>query len=409
MDEQLDAINQSPEKVIIESEPKNTAPAILSSALFAFQKQPESILLVLSTDHHIENLSAFHNSVKLGIEQVNKNKIVIFGITPTHPETGYGYMELEANNLENNSTHKISSFVEKPNKLTAQNMVASGKYLWNAGIFMFKARDIIEAFQKFSPQTLNLVEKALQNAFFDNYFCNLDKHYWNEIEAISIDYLIMEKVKNLVSVHLTTNWSDLGNWNTVYSHFEKDSSGVVLLDNAHALDCTDTLLYSNGDKRHIVGLGLKNIIAVSMEDTVLVADKNSYQEVKKVVQLLKEKDIPQSEIYPRDHRPWGWFEVLEKSKNFQVKQINVKPGASLSLQSHKHRSEHWILVEGTAEVTINQESKIVSKNESVFIPFNAKHRLKNIGTKRLILIEVQIGTYFGEDDIVRYEDMYNRE
>jgi mannose-1-phosphate guanylyltransferase/mannose-6-phosphate isomerase len=287
-------------------------------------------------------------------------------------------------------------------------MLEAGNYLWNAGIFLFRAQDMIDAFSAYAPDTLDLVSQAVKDASVDLGFLRLAADPWSKIDDISIDYAIMEKAQNLVAVPYASKWSDLGGWDAVWSESEPDASGNVTSETAHAIECENSLLRSESINQQVVGIGLNDIIAIAMPDAVLVAPKDRAQDVKKAVELLKSKDIAQAEIFPKDHRPWGWFESLALGERFQVKRICVKPGAALSLQSHKHRSEQWIVVEGAAKVTIDDDVKLVSEGQSIYVPLGAKHRMENPGKLPMILIEVQIGTYLGEDDIIRYEDVYAR-
>ena len=334
--------------------------------------------------------------------------MVTFGIKPTRPETGYGYLELSTDPSDEYGTSDIEKFIEKPNLQDAKQMLEAGNYLWNAGIFLFRAQDMINAFKAYAPTTLDLVLQAVNEASADLGFLRLSSQPWSELEDISIDYAIMEKARKLVAVPYASKWSDLGGWDAVWSESKPDASGNVTSETGHAIECSNSLLRSESSSQQVVGIGLNNIIAIAMHDAVLVASKERAQDVKKAVELLKSKDIAQAEIFPKDHRPWGWFESLALGDCFQVKRICVKPGAALSLQSHKHRSEHWIVVEGTAKVTIDDEVKLVSEGQSVYVPLGAKHRMENHGESSIVLIEVQIGSYLGEDDIVRYEDVYAR-
>ena len=406
--DQLQNVGIDQADIIIEPEPKNTAPAILAASLFLIKKNPEAILLVTPSDHIIPDKLAFHRSIKLGLEQVNNNKIVTFGVTPTHPETGYGYLELGLSTKNKDNTYSVNEFIEKPEYKNALNMFNSGNYLWNAGIFLFKAKEMITSFRNISSKNYALTKKSLENAKFDLSFLRLNKDYWKDLKSISIDYAIMEKAKNLVAVAITEKWSDLGSWDSVWSESDKDEFGVSLSNNAHAIECSNTIIRSENNSQQIIGLGLDNIIAVAMPDAVLVANKDKAQEVKKAVDHLKAKNINQAENFPKNHRPWGWFESLAKGEQFQVKRICVKSGGALSLQSHQYRSEHWIVVQGHAKVTVNNTVKNLKEGQSTYVPQGAIHRLENKGKIPIILIEVQIGTYFGEDDIVRYEDLYER-
>jgi mannose-1-phosphate guanylyltransferase/mannose-1-phosphate guanylyltransferase/mannose-6-phosphate isomerase len=302
----------------------------------------------------------------------------------------------------------LSSFVEKPDLQTAQSMLKHGKYLWNAGIFLFRVQDIIHAFELYAPDLLQTVRHAVEQSVTDLGFWRLDPTLWSACTDISIDYAVMEKTDNLVAVPFSAEWSDLGGWDSLWQAQKPDSKGVVTSEQATAVDCRDVLLRSEHPSVEIVGLGLENIVAVATQDAVLVACKDRSQEVKKVVGLLKQKAVAQAETFPKDHRPWGWYEILASSERFQVKRIVVKPGAALSLQSHHHRSEHWVVVEGTAKVTVDDTVSLITEGQSVYIPLGAVHRLENPGKVEMALIEVQTGVYLGEDDIVRYEDLYDR-
>lgn len=406
--EQLQEIGIHKGQILLEPETKNTGPAILAATLFLHSQDPDAVLLVSPSDHLIPNKLAFHDIVKLAADQLYNNKMVTFGIVPTHPETGYGYLELEQDNKDKNGISIVRSFCEKPEYSDALNMVNAGNYLWNAGIFLFKATEMIAAFKKFSPRTFDLTKKSLDTSILDLDFLRLNPDYWKDLENISIDYLIMEKAKNLVAVPFTQKWNDFGSWDAVWSETKIKSTGVALSERAHSIDCTNTIIRSENENQQIVGLGLDNIIAIAMPDAVLVASKHRAQDVKNVVKHLKSKKIIQAEEFPKSFRPWGWFEILSKGSNFRVKRIYVKPGASLSLQSHKFRSEHWVVVKGEAKVTVNDKVEILKEGESVYVPSGAIHRLENTITIPIILIEVQTGSYFGEDDIIRYDDLYNR-
>jgi mannose-1-phosphate guanylyltransferase/mannose-6-phosphate isomerase len=274
---------------------------------------------------------------------------------------------------------------------------------------MFRAKDMISAFERSFQETLQYTKNAVETAKIDLGFVRLNPEFWKQIEDISIDHAIMEKAKNLVSIPFASKWSDLGDWDAVWGELDKDDSGVALSGDAYGIDCKNTLLRSESKSQYIMGLGLTDIIAVAMPDAVLVAHKNKSQDVKKVVEYLKFNNVAQAEIFPKHHRPWGWFESLSISEQFQVKRIFVNPKSSLSLQSHNHRSEHWVLVVGVAKVTIGKKVQMLKENQSVYIPVREVHRLENLGKVPVVLIEVQTGNYLGEDDIVRYEDMYTRE
>lgn len=408
IEEQINAIGIDKSYILIEPEAKNTAAAILVASLFAKTKDPDAILIVAPSDHVIPDTYKFHKAILTGIDEVEKNKIVTFGISPTNPETGYGYLELEKNSFNSTKPSKVIHFIEKPSLLDAKEMIHSGNFLWNAGIFLFKAKDMINAFKTHAQNILFHTQNAFKTATVDLDFYRLNPKAWTKIPNISIDYAIMEKTKNLVAVPYFSKWSDLGGWDAVWSESDKDSSDNAISKGALSINCSNSLLRSEDTNQQIVGLGLNNIIAVAMPDAVLVAHKDKAQEIKKAVDILKVNKIPQAEIFPTDHRPWGWFELLVVGNCFQVKRIYVKPGGSLSLQSHKKRSEHWVVVNGKAKVTIDYKVSSLSAGQSVYIPIGAIHRLENSEEAPLVIIEVQIGSYLGEDDIIRYEDIYAR-
>lgn len=406
--EQFQEIGLDPGPILIEPQSKNTAAAILAASIFVQSKDEDAVLLVAPSDHVVPDKSEFHKAIKVGLSHVQNRKMVTLGIKPTHPETGYGYLELSSDPVDEYGTCIIKKFVEKPNLQDAKQMLDVGRHLWNAGIFLFRARDMVAAFKAHSQGTLDLVSQAVDGASLDLTFLRLAAEPWSKLRDISIDYAIMEKVQNLVAVPYASKWSDLGGWDAVWSEGEPDTSGNVTSETAHTVECCNSLLRSESNSQQLVGIGLNNMMAIAMPDAVLVAPKERAQDVKKAVALLKAKDIEQAEIFPKDHRPWGWFESLALGEQFQVKRIFVKPGGSLSLQSHRHRSEHWIVVQGTATVTIDERVQCLTAGQSVYVPLGAKHRLENQCDNPVLLIEVQIGTYLGEDDITRYEDVYAR-
>lgn len=367
-------------------------------------------MLVVPSDHHVPDTGAFRAAVALGCAAAEAGRIVTFGVRPTRAETGYGYLELAAPlEAEWNHTVDLVRYVEKPARQEAERMVSSGRHLWNAGIFLFSASAIIDAFKSHAPELIEPVANAIETGKTDLGFFRLNPEPWANLPDISIDYAIMERAENLAVVPFDAAWSDLGGWDAVWRESAPDGDGVATSGAATALECTNTLLRSEDGGLELIGLGLDNIIAVAMPDAVLVADKSRAQDVKQAVQALKQKHARQAETFPRQHRPWGWYECLALSERFQVKRIVVKPGAALSLQSHLHRSEHWVVVEGTAKITIGEETRLVSENQSVYVPLGEKHRLENPGKLPMVLIEVQTGSYLGEDDITRYEDLYARD
>ena len=404
--EQLHEIEIDPGGILIEPEGRNTAPAILAAALFEYQKNPKAILIIAPSDHMINNVTAFHLAIHEAYKVALSGQLVTFGIKPTHPETGFGYLELSK--VSTTEAVPLKAFVEKPCLENAEKMLQSENFLWNSGIFLFQAKDIINAFKKYSPSDLRVIKQSLTNSINDLGFCRLSPKEWSKAENISIDYAIMEKSDNLSVVPFNSGWSDLGGWDAVWRENITKLNGIKSSNNTTVINCENSLIRSEDETIEVVGIGLQNIITVAMRDAVLVADMSKSQDVKKAVDILKEKKAHQATHFPKDHRPWGWFESLTIDKKFQVKKIHVHPGASLSLQSHKYRAEHWIVVSGVAEVTIDNEVKKVTENQSVYIPLGTIHRMKNPGEKPMVIIEVQTGTYFGEDDIIRYDDIYLR-
>ena len=407
--EQLAAAGIDPGAILIEPEGRNTAPAVLAAALWLEKTDPEALMLVAPSDHVVPDAAAFRAAVEAGAGAARAGQLVTFGIKPTHAETGYGYLEL-AGDPEGFAAHPLAlkRFVEKPDAARAAEMVAAGTYLWNAGIFLFSVQTILAAFRAHAPDLLAPVQAAVDQGRPDLGFLRLDPAAWGGAADISIDYAVMERADNLSVVPFAAGWSDLGGWDAVWRESGPDAAGVVTSGAATAIDCTDTLLRSESERLEVVGIGLENVIAVAMNDAVLVASMDRAQDVKKAVEALKARGAVQATHFPKDHRPWGWFESLVIGTRFQVKRIHVHPGAALSLQSHHHRSEHWIVVEGTAKVTVDDEVKLISENQSVYIPLGAVHRMENPGKVPMVLIEVQTGSYLGEDDIIRYEDVYAR-
>lgn len=407
--EQLAEVGIDPGAILIEPEGRNTAPAILAAALYLSQADPEALMLIAPSDHVVPDKKAFHDAVKQGLGAVEQGQLVTFGITPDRPETGYGYLELTGKPNGSGAPIPLSRFVEKPDASSAEAMLKAGNFLWNGGIFLCAAKDVLAAFKSHAPGLIPPVQSAVKDAQTDLGFLRLAPDPWSQCEDISIDYAVMEQAGNLSVVPFASAWSDLGGWDAVWRETGQDVNGVSLSGAATAIDCTDSLLRSENDTLEVVGIGLNNIVAIAMNDAVLVADMDRAQDVKLAVSALTDKGAVQATAFPKDHRPWGWFESLVIGTRFQVKRIVVHPGAALSLQSHVHRSEHWIVVEGTAKVTIDDKVQLVTENESVYIPLGAVHRMENPGKVAMVLIEVQTGAYVGEDDIVRYEDVYARD
>jgi mannose-1-phosphate guanylyltransferase/mannose-6-phosphate isomerase len=407
--EQLAAVEIAPNAIVIEPEGRNTAPAVLAAALILFAEDPDALMLVAPSDHVITDAAAFRAAVRDAMATAQSGTLVTFGIHPTAPETGYGYLELASgSNTTATKPQKLKAFVEKPDAVTAAHMLEDGKHLWNAGIFLMSARAIIGAFRSLAENVFTPVAAAVAGAEPDLGFTRLSPGPWAKAPDISIDYAVMEKATDIAVMPYPGGWSDLGGWNAILQEGGPDGEGNALSGHAMAIDCTNSLLRSESDEVELVGIGLENMIAIAMNDAVLVANRDQAQRVKEAVATLKARGAKQATQHPRDFRPWGWFESLVIGDRFQVKRIVVHPGATLSLQSHVHRAEHWIVVEGTAKVTINDTEQLISENQSVYIPLGAKHRMENPGKVPMVLIEVQTGSYLGEDDITRYEDVYAR-
>ncbi len=402
--EQADEIGCSDARVVVEPVGRDTAPAILAAALM-LEESPEDLMLIAPSDHVMEDVGAFHAAIRAGRDAAREGALVTFGVTPDRPETGYGYLQLAG---RPDGVTTVTKFTEKPDLDTAKAMLDAGHYLWNAGLFMGRVKDFIAAFETYAPDLVPPVRKAVSDAARDLDFTRLDKDAFATANPISVDYAIMEKAEWVVAVPLDCGWSDLGAWDALWSAAGPDSQGNAVSGDVTAVDCEGSYLRSEEAGMVLVGLGLKDVVAVAMRDAVLIADRARSQEVKGIVETLRKADMAQADDYPRFHRPWGWYETLCMDHRFQVKRIMVKPGGILSLQSHRHRSEHWIVVAGTAEVTVGDDVKLVTENQGVYIPLGAKHRMANPGKVPMYLIEVQTGAYLGEDDIVRYEDVYDR-
>ena len=407
---QLAAVEIAPAGILIEPEGRNTAPAILAAALSLASRDFDALMLVAPSDHVIPDPAAFRSAVQAATPAAQDGQLVTFGIRPDRAETGYGWLEMsQAPSADFTPVPQpLKRFVEKPDRATAEAMLNGGQHLWNAGIFLFSVKTIIAAFEAHAPEILAQVRMGVDQAEQDLSFTRLASEPWSKIEDTSIDYAVMEKADNLAVIPYGGVWSELGGWDAVWRETGPDAAGVVVSEPATAIDCKNTLLRAEEPQQQLVGIGLSDIIAVAMPDAVLVAHKDRAQDLKKAVAALKAKGAAQAETLPRDYRPWGWFESLVIGSRFQVKRIVVHPGAALSLQSHHHRSEHWIVVEGTARVTVGDEVKLVTENQSVYIPLGATHRMENPGKVPMVLIEVQTGSYLGEDDIIRYEDVYAR-
>lgn len=402
--EQLRLLDIQNASIMLEPMGKNTAPAVAMAALEAVKNGEDPSLLVLAADHLIENVSAFHEAITLGQSQVQAGKLVTFGIVPQAPETGYGYIRRGAAIGE---VFSVNSFVEKPGRETAQSYLASGEYYWNSGMFMFSASTYLRELEAFSPEILKTCKKAFAECSKQGDFQYIPEEIFSTCPADSIDYAIMEKTKKAIVVPLDANWNDLGAWNALWEHGTQDEDGNVKAGDVLLHEVKDSFVHA--ESRLVSLVGLENAVVIETQDAVLVSSRDKVQDVKEIVNRLKLSGRTEASSHAVVRRPWGSYESLVEDDGFQVKRIIVNPGASLSLQMHYKRSEHWIVVRGIATVTCSEDVNELKPNESAYIPVECKHRLENRGDEPVVLIEVQCGSYLGEDDIVRFEDIYGRE
>tara|TARA_B100000886_G_scaffold134243_1_gene90604 strand:- start:6027 stop:7460 length:1434 start_codon:yes stop_codon:yes gene_type:complete len=405
--EQMREINVNPNTILLEPFGRNTGPAITLAALIAIQKADDPILLILSSDHEIKNQNKFIQAIKKGIEYAERGKLVTFGVVPKSPHTGYGYIKSDKPfDLSEIKGNKILEFTEKPSYEKACNFIKDHRYTWNSGIFLFKAKSMLSEMKKYNPEIIEFCKQSLNQSEQDLDFKRLEKEHFKKCPNISFDISVMENTKKGIVLPLDADWNDIGSWESVWETSKKDENNNVLNGNVFLKDSQNCYLRS--EQRLIAGIGLKDLVVVETNDAVLISKKNDTQKVKNIVEILKEKGFEASYKHQKIFRPWGHYLSLAGENRWQVKSILVKPGEQLSLQMHHHRSEHWIVVTGTAKVELNSEIKVLSENESIYIPLGSKHRLINPGKIALILIEVQSGSYVGEDDIVRFEDKYGR-
>jgi mannose-1-phosphate guanylyltransferase / mannose-6-phosphate isomerase len=401
--EQLWEVDAKPSAIILEPVGKNTAPAVAVAALAA--PSEEDILLVLPADHVIDNTIAFQDAVEQAKELAAEDYLVTFGIVPTGPETGYGY--IKRSNTKISHAFAVSAFVEKPDLEKAVQYVESGEYFWNSGMFVFKAKRYLQELEKFNPEMLAACRKAFAQAKVDMDFIRLDKADFSACPADSIDYAVMEKTDQAMVIPLAAGWNDVGSWSALWEVAEKDAAGNAIKGDVMTYDVSNSYLHS--EKKLVAAIGVDNLVVVETDDAVMVAPKNRVQEVKEIVSQLKKDKRREAEIHRKVYRPWGHFDSVDDGERHQTKRIVVKPGARLSLQMHHHRAEHWIVVKGTALVTIANKKRLLTENESTYISLGTVHSLENPGVIPLEMVEVQSGSYLGEDDIVRFDDQYGRE
>ena len=402
--EQLRQLNKKSAGIILEPIGKNTAPAIALAALKSIKKNKDSILLILSADHIIENINSFHKSIKLAESLSQKNKLVTFGVKPIEPETGYGYIEVDIKS--SNTYFNIKSFVEKPNTIKAKQYIEKGNYFWNSGIFMFKASKYLSELKKFEPEIYNYCRKSLENENYDEEFIRLANEIFIKCESKSVDYAVMERTQEAVVIPLDAGWSDIGSWSALWDAKAKDQNGNVYEGDVFLEDVNSTYIHSS--ERLIIAIGVSDLVIIDTKDALLVAEKSYSQKISNVVNKLKLKNRAEVEIHRKVYRPWGNYDLIESHKGYQVKKIHVNPGSKLSLQKHQYRAEHWIILKGEALITCGDNCFKLTENQSTFIPKGEIHRLENQGETGLEIIEIQTGDYLGEDDIIRLEDDYQR-
>ncbi len=409
--DQMRKIKVDPLEIILEPSRRNTAPAITIAALKAIDhfkdKDIDPILLILSSDHYIENIKKFRESIQKSIALAASGNLTIFGVKPSYPATGYGYIKAEKKSeIDDFIAYKVEKFIEKPDILTAKYFLKDKLYSWNSGIFVFQSSSILEELSKFTPEIVLNCKKCLSKSKVDLDFLRLEKSSFSKCLNISIDIAVFEKTQKAFVLPLDCGWDDIGNWESLWKISNKDLDGNSIKGNVIIKQTKRSLI--RAEEKLLVSLGLKDVMVIDTKDALLIADKNFSQEIKNIVSTLNKKKLKEGKQHKKMHRPWGSYLSIEESNGWQIKKIEVDPMASLSLQMHKHRSEHWIVVDGIAEVQVGDAIKFLSKNESVFIPIECKHKLSNPSKKPLILIEVQTGDYLGEDDIIRFDDIYGR-
>ena len=403
--EQLRQIDRLASSIILEPVGKNTAPAIAMAALKSIKNNENVILLVLPADHLIQDVGKFHQAIESAKKQAEKNKLVTFGIVPKKVETGFGYIKGDVSQDED--YYNIDEFVEKPDYKTAQKYMDSGKYFWNSGMFMFKASVYLDELEKYEPEILSACKKSYQNAYHDLDFIRLNEEEFLSCPSQSIDYAVMERTKNAVMVSLDVAWNDVGSWSSLWDSQPKDKNNNLVVGDVILNKVNNSYIHS-ASKRLVSAIGVSDLIIVDTEDAILVTSKDHVQYIKNIVEQIKDSNRPESDQHRMVFRPWGYYDSIDNGNGFQVKRLLINPGAKLSLQKHGHRAEHWVVVKGKAQVTCGKKTFQLIENQSTYIPLGEVHRLENIGSIPLEIIEIQTGDYLGEDDIIRIEDEYDR-
>ncbi len=404
--EQMRAIGIAPLGILLEPAGRNTAPAVAAAAHFLKGIDPDAVMLVLPADHVINDNAAFAAAVEQAARMVEGGSLATFGIVPTGPETGYGYIKRGASAGAAVSGYQVERFVEKPDRDTAQGFLDDGSYYWNSGMFLFRADGYLTELQEFAPAIATASEAAMRLGYRDLDFCRLDEATFADCPSDSIDYAVMERTRHAVVVPADIGWSDVGSWSALWDVLPGDAQGNVQRGDVYLDGVSNTLV--RAESRIVAVVGVSDLIVVETNDAVLVVHKDQVQRVKQIVDHLKSTERTEHLHHTKVYRPWGYYEGIDAGDRFQVKRITVKPGGKLSLQMHHHRAEHWVVVSGTASVTCGEKVSLLSENESTYIPIGMNHRLENPGKVPLHIIEVQSGSYLGEDDIVRFEDIYKR-
>jgi mannose-1-phosphate guanylyltransferase/mannose-6-phosphate isomerase len=405
--EQVRKLDKKCTAIMLEPAGRNTAPAIACAALCALQQDPDAVIMVTPSDHIISDQSQFLDAMEKGIAAAKKDALVTFGVVPDKPETGYGYIRKDPDN-ESGGVYRVEEFVEKPDLPTAEQYLESGFYLWNSGMFVFKAQIYLDELTKFRPDMVKAATAAFNDQSIDLDFVRLDKEAFLACPSESIDYAVMEKTEKSLVVPLSAGWSDIGSWSALSEALKQDrDDDNVFYGDVLAKDVTNSYMHS--ESRMIAGIGIDGLVVVETADAVLVADKSKSQDVKEIVARLKESGRYEPFTHVRVYRPWGRYETVDECDRFKVKRIVVNPGASLSLQRHNHRAEHWVVVKGTAKIVNGDEEKLLTEDQSTYIPIGTVHRLENPGLIPLEIVEVQTGSYLGEDDIERFSDVYGRD
>jgi len=402
--EQLRQIDKKSSGIILEPSGKNTAPAVGLAALNILNNQSDCTLLILSADHYIKDIKAFHNAIKIAESIAEDGKLVTFGVLPTKPETGYGY--IEANLSEEAEHYAVKSFTEKPNLKNAQLYVDNGNYLWNSGIFMFKASIYLKELNKFEPKIFSACKKSLSINQNNSDFIRIDNDNFNACPNKSIDYAVMEKTTNSVVVPLHTEWSDVGSWESLWELKNKDNNGNAIEGDVILEEVKNSFISSSS--RLVSAIGVDNLVIIDTQDSLLVANKKYSHKINTIVNKLNKASRKETDLNRKVYRPWGYYDSIDFGDNFQVKRLSINPGSKISLQKHQHRAEHWIVVKGLATITSGEKTTELKRNQSTFIPRGTVHRLENRQSTNLEIIEIQTGEYLGEDDIIRIEDDYDR-